>query len=56
MGTHINFTKGTFSRFKKEYKKAVEEKKDTFIFDGNEFLVAYAKYVIEYLEMKFGKQ
>lgn len=48
----IEFDKEIFDKFKKCYTKAVEMKKETFIFRG-EWLVSYAKYVIEYLEPKF---
>jgi hypothetical protein len=48
----INWTRPMLERFKKEYQKAVAAKKDTFVFDGNEFVVSYAKYLIEYLESK----
>lgn len=48
----ISWTRPMLERFKKEYQKAVAAKTDTFIFDGNEFVVSYAKYLIEYLETK----
>jgi len=41
-----------FGEFKKLYNKAVEEKKEIFIFEGNEIVTNYAKYVIEYAEMQ----
>jgi hypothetical protein len=34
------------------YDKAVKEKKETFIFQGQEILTAYAKYLLEYLKSK----
>jgi hypothetical protein len=43
----------TFSRLKNEYQKAVVNSKNTFIFDGNELLTDYAKYLIEYLTPMF---
>ncbi len=39
--------------FKIEYNKALEEGKgfkDTFMYEGDEIVVGYAKYLIEYLE------
>ena len=48
----IIFTKESKQAFKKEYKKALEEKKETFMYNNREFLTEYAKYLIEYLEMK----
>ena len=48
----INWTLPMLKRFKKEYQKAVSNKSDLFTFDGNEFVTGYAKYLLEYLEMK----
>ena len=45
----IEWTPAILARFKKAHAKAVADKADTFIFDGNEFVVSYAKYLIEYL-------
>lgn len=36
-------------KLKKVYQEAKDNKQETFIFDGGEFLTTYAKYVIEYL-------
>lgn len=52
---NINFDEDKFRRFKSAYKKALDDKKDSFIFEGGEWLVSYAKYVIEYLTPKFKK-
>jgi len=49
----INWTPEMLRRFKMAYKDAVAAKKDTFLFDGNEFVVSYAKYLIEYLDSIF---
>lgn len=49
----INFTKEKFDEFKKVYQQAVKDKQEVFIFEGNEFLPDYAKYLIQYLETKF---
>ncbi len=46
----IDVTPKFFSDLKKAYQKALEEKKESFSFEGNEYLVTYAKYMIEYLE------
>jgi hypothetical protein len=32
------------------YNKAVKEDKETFIFQGQEILTTYAKYLLEYLK------
>jgi hypothetical protein len=37
-------------RFRNLYNKAVKEKQTQFIFDGQEVLVSFAKYLIEYSE------
>jgi len=45
----ISFDKQKLSDLKKQYDKAVADKKESFIFEGKELLTAYAKYLIEYL-------
>ena len=47
LGKHININ---LDHFKIEYNKAVEEGKDLFVYEDNEFVVEYAKYLIQYLE------
>jgi len=37
-------------KFKKLYKKAVDRKETQFVYEGQDVLVSYAKYYIEYLE------
>ena len=39
-------------QLKLAYKRAVKEDKESFIFQGQEMLVSYAKYMIEYMESK----
>lgn len=39
----------TVGDLKRAYKKAVDGKKESFVIDGHELLVSYAKYLIEYL-------
>jgi hypothetical protein len=41
------------ARLRKRYEQAVRKGEDQFMFEGNEFLVNYAKYLLEYLEGKF---
>ena len=53
MSNTMSVDSSTFSRLKKEYQNAVANSNDTFIFDGNELLTAYAKYLIEYLTPMF---
>jgi len=38
--------------FRKEYKKAVKENKKIFYFNGQEILTDYAKYLLEYYDLK----
>jgi hypothetical protein len=51
----VSFTLEGFKRFKKRYDEAREHHEGSFMFEGNEFLTDYAKYVIEYLQPKFNK-
>ena len=48
----IKWTKPRMKQFKKEYKAAVKNGDKIFIFEGNEILVGYAKYLLEYLESR----
>ena len=43
-------------RLKQAYAQAVEEEAEEFTFDGNVFVTGYAKYLIEYLELRFTGQ
>lgn len=52
----INFTVDKLKRFKRAYNRALANGTDwneAFTFEGKEWVVGYAKYVIEYLEEKF---
>jgi len=44
-------TEQNYPAFKRLYEKALKEGKEIFIFEGQEILVSYAKYVVEYVEM-----
>jgi hypothetical protein len=49
----IDWTLPMFQAFKEQYKQALLDGlsgDDTFTFNGNPFVVAYAKYLIEYIE------
>lgn len=46
----ISWDKPMRERFRKAYKKHINEEK--FEFEGHEYLVHYAKYLIEYLDMR----
>lgn len=47
--TTINWTRPKLEQFRAEYSKH-PDRDATFMFEGHEFLVGYAKYLIEYLE------
>ena len=49
----INWTPDMLGRFKIIYDSAVSGKHNSFVFEGNEFVTPYAKYLIEFLESKF---
>lgn len=49
----ITFDQEKYDRFKNAYAKALVRKRQSFIFDGNEFLTDYAKYALEYMKPKF---
>jgi len=55
--TMLNFTPESAKRLKAAYTEACKTlgRDDTFMWEGNEFLVGYAKYLVEYLEMQFGE-
>lgn len=50
MTEYINFTPDQYRAFKKRYNKAVKAKENSFMFEGREFVTAFAKYLLEYLE------
>jgi hypothetical protein len=52
--TIIEWDKAKLRELKRCHAKAVKDGKDSFTIGGNEFLVSYAKYLIEYLEGRFG--
>jgi len=45
-----------YKDFKKLYEKAKKEEAESFMYGNSEFLTAYAKYVLEYLEMENKKK
>lgn len=53
MTDSIYFTYDKYIAFEKAYNKAVEERVNSFFFDGHEFLVSYAKYILEYLSNSY---
>ena len=53
-GEEIDWTRPMLEGLKSAAKEHAsgESKKDSFLFDGREFHTGYAKYLIEYLELK----
>lgn len=52
---YVNWTPEKLERFRKAHKEAVQTEQDQFTFDGNDFIPEYAKFLIEYLDMTFGR-
>jgi hypothetical protein len=48
----ITFTEESFVVFQQSYESAVKNHQSSFFFDGKEFLTDYAKYVIQYVQLK----
>lgn len=47
---NVYFDTDKISLMKKAYEKAKEKQQESFMFDGDEYLTAYAKYLLQYLE------
>jgi hypothetical protein len=47
----VEFNAARRELLRKAYNDAVESEQKVFTFDGNEYLTAYAKYMLEYLDM-----
>lgn len=48
----VTFTPATVAEFEKVCEAAARDGKTEFSWDGNVFLVSYARYLIEYLKRK----
>jgi hypothetical protein len=46
-------TPENFKKFKRLYLKALKNNQDQFVFEGNDVLVAYAKYMVEYCDTRW---
>lgn len=46
----MTFTRPLLETFKREYEAAIKRGDYQFSFENHTFLIAYAKYMIEYLE------
>lgn len=49
----VTFTPAKLAELKRAYADARNEGYVSFMFEGRELLVSYAKYMIEYLEERF---
>jgi len=49
----ITLNPSNLKKLKNAWQEAVKKKKKYFVFEGNVFLTDYAKYLIQYGEMKF---
>jgi hypothetical protein len=47
---YVNFDVAKRENLRTAYDTAVEQNKESFTFDGREYLTAYAKYVLQYLD------
>lgn len=50
----ISFDSRMVRRLRTAYAQAQKENAEAFVFEGNTFVTAYAKYLLEYLEPNFG--
>ncbi len=53
-GRSIHFDKAKRNRLRAAYEAAKGLGKDQFTFEGHEYLVSYARYLLEYLDTKLG--
>lgn len=51
-GKTITWDRPMLKRFKDALSDALGQSSTTFVFDGHEFVISYAKYLIEYLESR----
>jgi len=49
---NINWTRTKLNRFKKAIESASEQEDHVFTFDGDTFVLAYAKYLAMHLDSK----
>ena len=56
MPNRLSFDSKRTKRLRIAYEKATKDAKESFLFDGHEFLTDYAKYVLAYLEDRLLKQ
>ena len=51
----VMWTKKQLNLFKIIYEKYKDMPEEVILFEGNEYLIGYAKYLIQYLEGRFEK-
>lgn len=56
INNEMRFDREKRDALRKAYEKAIAEGKESFIFEGHEMLVAFVKYVLEYLDSNLGKE
>ena len=52
---HVRFDREKTEQLRTKYDAAIRTNKLVFDFEGNELLTAYAGYMLEYLDAKFGE-
>lgn len=55
MTKQVSFDRPTRDRLREAYDAAVAAGVKTFVFEGNEYFVGYAKYLLEFLDQALGK-
>lgn len=50
----VLWTKAMREQLRKAYQQAVDNNKEEFTFEGNQYDTFYAKYLLEYMDMKMG--
>lgn len=55
MPNTITFDRQKLINLKRAYTNALKDSKEIFVFEGQQILTAYARYLIEYLEGLFNK-
>lgn len=51
----VSFTPEKRDELRKAYDKAQKDEAESFTLDGNEYLVTYARYLLEYLDYVLGE-
>lgn len=54
--TTVSWDREKFNQFKTAWDAADKDEKESFTFQGNEYLVSYGRYLLEYLDHIFGEE